>query len=513
MKYIHIGPVDQNIQQSIDNFNKKLDHMSLSQAQSDGIDPTRPYFRRDNLLLDLIEKLQDSKFVLLSSPSASGKTSLLRMFMEQMKSVCCITYISCVANVTLENLLWRAGIQTGSVQGYIHPVEGVRHVVILDDAQTKYGETGTWGVLVKAVSMYFENQKCSVIISAVHALKSGTLSPVSFRNMPQIKKEAFLLSKKESLEFISDTTLGLHEKLQSFVQLKEMIATDCGGIIGALSICVRFLNNIFRQYSCPTEEQSIRAYFSMELTDDMERCFGPNHSQSITQDFVDFLRNVFVNKELKRIDMTEQDEVVYYDLLKAGILVESKNIVDFSSEMARRYYFKQLFPNRSLLNPSSLVDLIRNCVSRFSSSFLQKTVIAGQFPKEATFQHILFNSLAECTECSTFIYPELSRSFDGEKIPGEIDFFVDGELFWGIELLVNGGKIGEHIARFGPNGKYAKLDCKEYCIVDFRQSNESNFPNIKRYPNRITVVFIGGKYTSCWFAAGEQKEELLKLAN
>ncbi|KAJ3337614.1 hypothetical protein HDU83_008583, partial [Entophlyctis luteolus] len=59
-----------------------------------------------------------------------------------------------------------------------------------------------------------------------------------------------------------------------------------------------------------------------------------------------------------------------------------------------------------------------------------------------------------------------------EKIPGGIDFYLNGLLRWGVALLVHGHGITEHTDRFGLNGKYFKLDVNDYIIVDFRSSQD-----------------------------------------
>ncbi|EPZ31384.1 hypothetical protein O9G_006396, partial [Rozella allomycis CSF55] len=64
----------------------------------DGIDLQKPHLKRDQLLEQLCWMYESSRFVLLSSPSGSGKTSLLTMFAASVfaasADIECI-YISC----------------------------------------------------------------------------------------------------------------------------------------------------------------------------------------------------------------------------------------------------------------------------------------------------------------------------------------------------------------------------------------------------------------------------------
>ena len=108
-------------------------------------------------------------------------------------------------------------------------------------------------------------------------------------------------------------------------------------------------------------------------------------------------------------------------------------------------------------------------------------------------------------DCS--ICPELSKVFPArdsdvsDSIAGEIDFYLNGSLRWGIELLVNGSGIGEHLERFTPDGKYAPLNMRDYAVVDLRRSGKSGAPtNVERHPNRITVFFDDNfKVAQCLF--------------
>ena len=150
-----------------------------------------------------------------------------------------------------------------------------------------------------------------------------------------------------------------------------------------------------------------------------------------------------------------------------------------------------------------------------SANVLRQSVVDEQdFPKEATFQHLIFSGLLKFTPRETSILPELSKSFasPNDSIPGALDFYIDGSLVWGLELLVNGDRIGEHIDRFGPNGKYSILGFTDYIVVDFRPSKNGEITFIEKHPKRLTVFFDLGDFTRCSCIFGESKEiVILKL--
>jgi hypothetical protein len=200
----------------------------------------------------------------------------------------------------------------------------------------------------------------------------------------------------------------------------------------------------------------------------------------------------------------QQDNHSYSSLKKAGILVEFPDTTfGFSSQLAKRYYFKWIFPNRSLTAPSTLAEFIGNVVSSMSATILKNSTRPGDFPKEAVFQHLFMEGLASFTPPNCSICPELSKIFPAttnpntqQTIPGEIDFYLNCSLRWGIELLVNGDGIGEHISRFTPpNGKYVALAVSDYTVVDIRRNSTGRLANISRHSNRITVFFKNDDYS------------------
>ena len=119
------------------------------------------------------------------------------------------------------------------------------------------------------------------------------------------------------------------------------------------------------------------------------------------------------------------------------------------------------------------------------------------------------------THRGTSVLPELSKSFisPNDKLPGAVDFYIDGESTWGIELLVNGNEFGHHIDRFGPNGKYSLLGLSDYIVIDFRPFNMGEIPAIMKHPKRLTVFFELGDFTQCRCIFGESKEIMVLKLN
>jgi hypothetical protein len=328
-------------------------------------------------------------------------------------------------------------------------------LVILDDAQRKYNENSKWEVLIKAMPQELKN--CRVIISAVHLLKPEIESPVYFSRSATLTRKDFLLSHQESLAFLSDNSFGLGKKFEDCFELKTVIANECGGVIGALALSCDELHNGFPKSETVAEDEALRFYFSNSITESMKRCFGSNHSRPVSNEVKDYLERFIVGEPatLSIQTLEEKDKATATTLLKSGILevVEESNEVKFTSRMAERFYVRYLYPNRATKNPESLRELIKSAIEKLPYNALKNAVHDSSFPKEAVFQHLFMNSLLKCTKPMVAVHPELSQPFGSrEKITGEIDFYVDGDLCWGIELLTKGQGLGEHMSCFAADG-------------------------------------------------------------
>ena len=312
-------------------------------------------------------------------------------------------------------------------------------------------------------------------------------------------------------------------------KLKQVIIKECGGLIGALSQSARNIRNRFAK-DIETSETTLLQYFlSNALLLDIGRCFGNTHSASIGNDYKMFLQKIILEPNVfpKNLD-NQNDNESFLFLKKAGILIElADTTVEFSSQLAKRYYFKWIFSNRAHKSPSNLSYLISKVISNMSATILKNSTLKGDFPKEAVFQYLFMEGLALFTSPDCCICPELSKIFEypnteqtipenlNKTIPGEIDFYLNGSLRWGIELLIKGNKYGEHVSRFkGTNGKYAGLQVKDYTIVDFRTSSNGKPTNVTKDSKRITVFFEkDGDYSSAQCIFGSDEPCVISLSS
>jgi hypothetical protein len=484
---------------------------------SEGINVQLPHLPRDALVEQLHEAVLATNFVLLSSPSGSGKTSLLTLFRDRYPAIQCVA-VSLNHSGPASQILSQFGVDVLK-QTCLLPDTDAMIVVMLDDSQRQYHDVSFWSLLVKgALSWIPPNVR--FVISATHSLESEwSESPVAFQSFRKRILRGDLLLGDEEVRELFDLKNGLPAKLRS-PAVEEVIIRECAGLIGALRI---FTDNVvaFFEKTSPHQQEVLAFCFSEAAVQAMDRLYGRSHIVPSSTELQTFLIKCLLDDSMPA--PTHCDEISCFTrLMKAGIITQdAASCVKFTSPLATRYFSKYLFPQRGQKNPSSLHELIRRAIGNMSARVLrQSTVDDNDFPKEATFQHQFMGGLALWTKPACSMCPELSKVFPAlphqrsQRIRGEIDFYLDGDLRWGIELLVNGDKIGEHISRFAPNGKYAALAAKAHAIIDFRGNESGKITKVARKPERVTVFFKLGDFSSCRCIFGLVEDaEPIRLSN
>ena len=165
----------------------------------------------------------------------------------------------------------------------------------------------------------------------------------------------------------------------------------------------------------------------------------------------------------------------------------------FTSPAAARFYYSKLFPRANLGSepPESLEQLVLQATSTLSARRLrvarQKNANGEmQSPKEAVYQQLFHEAISALLDTTYRIIPELGTEamIDGKLKTGALDFYIRNGNKWGLELLRDGDRIGEHLGRIP--GKYKNVLADEWLVVDCRV--HPSVPKERGY-NRCSLVF------------------------
>jgi len=87
-----------------------------------------------------------------------------------------------------------------------------------------------------------------------------------------------------------------------------------------------------------------------------------------------------------------------------------------------------------------------------------------------------------------------------------LDFYVNGNLQWGIEILCEGIDVNGHLKRF-ETGSYSKIPFKQWIILDFRHKSRTVK---KKQDEKVWHVFYTDKYDK-FFIKRRDKPDLEEL--
>jgi hypothetical protein len=436
----------------------------------------------------------------MTSPSASGKTSLIMLYMAQFKAVEKVIWVSFLDDRSSMEILKNVGIDLRNSK--VAPEIGTnRTIVFIDDAHRKFDDIGFWETLIKYAVPSWLPKNIRFVIVSTYLPEQRRESRYIFRNLNSLNRNDFLLKLGESEQFLDLENIGLPPSMRS-ARLKQLLIHQCGGLIGALRVSAHRLSQTFSQYISstiqPEEHELLDFCLSQDYMSSMSLCFGGHYRQPTGEELQTLLGQLLLGQCFKlQPFLNSQDELTFKSLIKSGVLFETNVLeFEFSSPLARRYYSHWIFGNRSSQPPTSLRALISDVISSMSSSMLIRSTVPRDFPKEAALQIMFWSGLAKYTPPQWEICSELSKAFPDQKndmirspISAEIDLFLYGNFRWGIELLIKGDRIGEHMSRFQPSGKYYELKLDDYIMVDLRPWQEGDQSNIYRHENKVTVFF------------------------
>ena len=135
-------------------------------------------------------------------------------------------------------------------------------------------------------------------------------------------------------------------------------------------------------------------------------------------------------------------------------------------------YYKALYGISSSFIVSNwqgetMFSVIRRILELFQPQTLLNSLSVGRNGNlyERIYQDEFYRScfLIAATKC----HPDVGAIYGSA---GFLDFYIDGDIQWGFELLRNGVKINGHLNRFdAENGIYKDIPLRDYAVLDFYQ--------------------------------------------
>lgn len=446
--------------------------------QNDGIDLQREHLKRQNSVSDIITLTRRRKHVVLGSPPAMGKTALLQLVKKELRKDDSVKVLHrCLSSVvtveTVKNRLEKLGLKdeedSSSNSGRdSKDGGGYREIwILLDDAQNWYGEEywGFWQLIVKHLPVVC-SKKFYFVVAATYDLSTHS-SPVQFATLEHYRQTAIQEEEVDQLFRMHITDIRLQNwelYLDSLKRLSKL--GDDQYHIGVVLQGTCLLQDWNKHSGIVTKDEAaaLSRLRTGDFTIKLKRCYA------VPENLPEAGRTRIVDTILmpNRTTESQENDELLAPYVRAGILGRDG---DFSCLAAMWFYNSCCFPGRTWSVPASIDDLITLSVEKLSASRMRNS-LQDDFPKEAAFQHFFNEAMSMNLTNTNFLIPELNTwatGENGEEISGELDFFINGQLQWCVELLRNGDKIGEHLARFEPRtGKYRNVQARDYLVVDCR---------------------------------------------
>jgi len=478
--------------------------------KTDGISLRAPHLSRTDIVNEIISTARSKQHVVVGAPPATGKTALLQLVRESL-----LKGGAKVVDVDIRNDGVDKLYSDVAAEGIVTQKSKLRELkntwLLLDDSQNAYSTQyyPFWQFIVKTIQGLGDECDLRVIISTTYDLSTSTpISPVQFSDLEHVHAN---ISQDEAVElFNMFARVWRYEDWriyrQTLIDVSKLSDDNfhVGVIIGGIRMLDRCRKLPGAGAGIFDEPKALSNLRSAHFIDRLDRAFRlPDDFHSAPG------RGPLLDAVLAKSPAIQTDDSALSPLIRAGIL-DSYGI--FSSVASQWYYNRRCFPSRADVTPESLDALVIQAVRRMSAKRLRDTLENG-FPKEATFQHLFNEAMSTLLPLTNYIIPELSTfAFDssGNLVSGELDFYINGDLQWCLEILRLGDKIGQHLSRFDyEEGKYREVQTREYLIVDCRGEKGARGAEVNEA--RCTLYFAGN-FDSCICKMRTREELELRLA-
>jgi hypothetical protein len=162
-------------------------------------------------------------------------------------------------------------------------------------------------------------------------------------------------------------------------------------------------------------------------------------------------------------------DIIHAGLIKSGIFIvtEGENrelYLEFVCPLIRRAFMHVAFPllvTNNYSMPLTLYQFIIDCLKQFRTNSFSESLSAssGSHLLESKFHFELFSIARGLLGTRGRIDLEVGRVFLSNVEPKcpAVDFYINGEYKWAIELMVEGDRLKEHLERFRQGKKYAAI--------------------------------------------------------
>ncbi|KAL6044349.1 Penicillin acylase family protein [Balamuthia mandrillaris] len=455
-------------------------------GSGEGVNLLNPVItHRTNTCDSILSELSYYKAGLVRAPPYSGKTSLAILLRERLSLQGKYTVFA------VSMLAWaeRSGSVEKTLEHWLPPIDSwpfrTNTVIIIDEAQLLY-PLGSNHPFWRTIKMIQQNAQgsCYVLLIASYGERvpantdgSPASTPISFSYSPAL--ELVSLTKAEYDEFLDNYSkkswIGHYLSLSTVS--KERIFNLTNGHAGLVRETLLALERKFSPNAkggpAPTDSDVMAFLLSNAYISQISSTRAVPTIQ-VEEMEVEVLKHVLINDSYPFPMKGNSDYPACMNLVRTSVLAERAGRLVFVAPVIRSVFLHHLY--RSPLQKdltSDFDEFVLNSISRLNPHVLKNTLsrVRDGLPVERQWQMEYYRAATTALPANC-MSPDVGPYFARRDLrnAGKLDFYVNGELSWAIELLREGSEASQHKARFGPNGIYKDIPISRYALLDFRST-------------------------------------------
>eukprot|EP01124_Arcella_intermedia_P034487 TRINITY_DN8560_c0_g1_i4.p1 TRINITY_DN8560_c0_g1~~TRINITY_DN8560_c0_g1_i4.p1 ORF type:complete len:473 (+),score=67.24 TRINITY_DN8560_c0_g1_i4:373-1791(+) len=364
--------------------------------------------------------------------------------------------------------------------------EQKKRFIIIDEAQSLYplGSNHSFWIQLKNIQGKRETVVYVLLLSMFGDAPSDENiehwnTPIEFRQVLNLNH--ILFSKDEYITFISSWNKE-YPLLPIGPDTTERLWNATLGHIGFIRLGIEAIRDHFLDQvkmglvwdDSASAKYLLSKFFYNKLSD----CRAVPKGWVFSNDEKVFLDSILLSSESKitrPLQSNKAQKKINRDMIKRGIVFDDGISFVLSAPILKMLLTRQLHgvSERSFTR-KQIDEFVIETVKRMRPDQLKNSFSVGKdsYLLERQWQMEFYRAATFVLDVDHFISPDVGSE-------GWIDFYVDDDFEWGIELLREGYKIGQHASRFENEGVYDSLKLKKAIILDFRRASKE--PQLRKY--------------------------------
>ncbi|KYQ91845.1 hypothetical protein DLAC_07649 [Tieghemostelium lacteum] len=435
---------------------------------------------REELCMKVLKHLDTNNVTLIRSPPFTGKTSFGQIFHEYLKKTKQKVYIRRVSVIWLEydgveNFQNSWKMYTGrTFSDWFKFAKSNDVYFILDEVQVLYDTSlAIYDLFWNKIKSSFHRITILMLAGYGEKLGSQHSTPIS---LPHYEDPQILFLKLSEYHELCKVYTKIHFPIPEHAI--SVIWAESGGHIGIIFETLYRIKQKFKNSG--VDEKNLVAFLrSQEFANiimNTRSCpiiEDSNGDALLSKEELEILDHVI---DYKYFEFKKLINPALSKLIKKGYLIKigNKNEYKFPSPWYYKLYLHQRntkiyepFWGRIPENKEGIILLLIEALKRFRLFRAAHTLSVGSNNSilESFWHNELFASLTTYFNIP-FISSDVGKYFGSN---GEVDFYINSDHQWAIDILRDGIQIEEHMLRFLPTGIYgAGLPIKQWIVLDFR---------------------------------------------